>query len=404
MPEDARPDAAENPYLPPFEPAEFDRRIATVRQRMAERGIDVLVLADPANMNYLTGYDGWSFYVHQVVVLHARDETPLWIGRHQDAAGARATTRLPDAAIIGYPDPYVQSDERHPMDFVAARLAERGWNHGTIGVEADAYYYTAAADAALRKGLPDVAIVDAGGLVNRVRAVKSPAEIALMRTAARIAEAAMATAYEAMAPGVRQCDVVAAIQATQIRGLPDAGGDYPAIMPLLPTGRYSGAAHLTWTDRPFVAGEATVVELAGCRRRYHCPLARTIHLGEPERKWRDLAAVVVEGVALAIDAARPGNTAEDVEAAWRRALAKAGLEKESRIGYAVGLNYPPDWGEHTISLRAGDTTVLEPGMTFHLIPAMWLDGWGLEITETILIGETGAEPLCAYERDLLVKA
>jgi len=393
-----------DPYGPPFDDAEFARRIAKTRRRMAAAGLDVLVVADPANMNYLTGYDGWSFYVPQVVVLHASADPPLWIGRRQDAPGARATTRLPSDAIVGYPDAYVQSAEGHAMTFVGEHLADRGWHRGTVGIEADAYYYTAAADAALRRALPDARIVDAGSLVNRVRAVKSEPEIALMRQAARIAEAAMAAAVEAIAPGVRQCDAVAAIARAQIAGTAEAGGDYPAIVPLLPTGAHAGAPHLTWTDRPFVHGEATIVELAGCRRRYHCPLARTIHLGEPERKWRDLEAVVVEGIELALDAARPGNTAADVEAAWRRALARAGLEKESRIGYPVGLNYPPDWGEHTASLRAGDETVLRTGMTFHLIPGMWMDGWGLEISETFLVTDAGAEAFCKFERGLLVKA
>ena len=116
----------------------------------------------------------------------------------------------------------------------------------------------------------------------------------------------------------------------------------------------------------------------------------------------DTEEAVLEGIAAALEAARPGNTCEEVEAAWRRVIARYGIEKESRCGYAVGLSYPPDWGERTMSLRPGDRTVLEAGMTFHLIPAIWRDDWGLEITETFHVTAGGAEPFCSYPRQLFV--
>jgi ectoine hydrolase len=112
---------------------------------------------------------------------------------------------------------------------------------------------------------------------------------------------------------------------------------------------------------------------------------------------------VIEGIAAALEAARPGNLCEDVEAAWRKVIARHGIEKESRCGYPIGLSYPPDWGERTMSLRPGDKTPLEAGMTFHLIPAIWRDDWGLEITESFLVSERGAEPFCNYPRKLLIK-
>lgn len=92
-----------------------------------------------------------------------------------------------------------------------------------------------------------------------------------------------------------------------------------------------------------------------------------------------------------------------MDAAWRRVIARYGIEKESRCGYAIGLSYPPNWGERTMSLRLGDRTVLEPGMTFHLIPAIWRDGWGPEITESFLVTAGAAEPFCSYPRQLFVK-
>jgi Xaa-Pro dipeptidase len=132
-------------------------------------------------------------------------------------------------------------------------------------------------------------------------------------------------------------------------------------------------------------------------------MARTVFLGEPPRRLARATDVVVEGTQAALDAVRPGATCEDVEAAWRRCITKHGLEKDSRIGYSTGLNYPPDWGEHTMSLRPGDRTELRPNMTFHMILGIWEEGWGLEISETFRVAETGAETLASFPRELLIK-
>ncbi len=388
---------------PRFARAEYDQRIAKTRAAMAAHGVELLIVTDPSNMGWLTGYDGWSFYVHQCVLL-APDGEPLWYGRGQDANGAKRTVFMADDQIIGYPDHYVQSTERHPMDYLAGILESRGWGGRRIGVEMDNYYFSAACLAALERHLPNASFVDATGLVNWQRAVKSAAELDYMRRAARIVEAMHARILELVEPGLPKHELVAEIVRTGIRGADGHGGDYPAIVPLVPSGIDASAAHLTWDERPFRKGEGTFFEIAGCYRRYHCPLSRTIYLGRPPQKFLDVEQAVIEGIAAALEAARPGNACEDVEAAWRKVIARYGIEKESRCGYPIGLSYPPDWGERTMSLRPGDKTPLEAGMTFHLIPAIWQDDWGLEITESFLVTERGAEPFCNYPRKLLVKA
>jgi Xaa-Pro aminopeptidase len=150
-------------------------------------------------------------------------------------------------------------------------------------------------------------------------------------------------------------------------------------------------------------GEATILELNGCRHRYHCPQARTLFLGDPPQRLVATEQVVLEGLAAVLAEARPGVTAEAVEAAWRAVAAKSGVEKESRIGYSVGLNYPPDWGEHTISLRPGDTTELENDMTLHCILGIWQDDWGIEISECFRVTDGGGVPLADVPRGLHVR-
>ncbi|MDA8344759.1 MAG: M24 family metallopeptidase [Thermaerobacter sp.] len=386
-----------------FERAEYEARLSELQRRMSDRGLDALVVSDPANMYYLTGYDGWSFYVPQAVIVVLGEDQPVWIGRAQDRNGAKLTTWLDDAHLESYPEAYVQQPDVHPMDVMADLLRRHGRASKTIGVEMDAYYYSARAHAHLTRHLPDARFEDATLLVNWQRIVKSPQEIAYMRTAAAIASQAMGVAAQAIAVGARECDAAAAIFQSQIAGLADKAGDYPAIVPLMPSRERTSASHLTWVDRHYTVGDTVNIELAGCYRRYHAPLSRTMALGRPSKQVEALAVAVAEGVNEALGSARPGATCADVEAAWRKTIARHGFVKESRVGYAVGIGYPPDWGEHTASLREGDGTVLSPGMTFHLMAGMWLDAGGLEISETVLVTETGCEALSDFHRGLVVK-
>ena len=386
-----------------FSRSEFDTRLAKTRKSMAERGVELLIVTDPTNMAWLTGYDAWSFYVHQCVLLGAEGE-PVWFGRGQDANGARRTAWIAEENIVGYPDHYVQSTERHPMDYLAAEvIAARGWSNKRIGVEMDNYYFSAAAYASLVKHLPQATFVDATALVNWQRAIKSPREIEYMRIAARIVERMHRAIVETIEPGMRKNDLVARIYATAIEGAEGHGGDYPAIVPLLPTGADAAAPHLTWDDTPFASGAGTFFEIAGCYRRYHCPQSRTVYLGRPPKHFLEAEKAVVEGIAAGLDAARPGNVCEDIANAFFKVLKRYGIEKNSRCGYPIGASYPPDWGERTMSLRPGDRTVLQPGMTFHFMPGIWQDDWGLEITESILITDAGVEALADTPRKLFVK-
>ncbi len=385
-----------------FTREEYAARIGKVRAAMGERGLELLIVTDPSNMAWLTGYDGWSFYVHQCVLLRLEGE-PVWFGRGMDAAGARRTVFMSHDNVLEYGDGYVMSPDHHPMDLLSQIIAARGWDAGPVGVEMDNYYFSAACYRSLRENLATARFEDATGLVNWQRTVKSPQEIEYMRRAARIVEAMHARIFELIEPGLPKNELVAEIFHTGIRGVDGHGGDYPAIVPMTPSGADASAAHLTWNDKPFKAGEGTFFEIAGCHRRYHCPQSRTVFLGKPPQHFLDAEAAALEGIAAALEAAKPGATAEEVEAAWRQVIARHGIEKESRCGYPIGLSYPPDWGERTISFRPGDKSVLQENMTFHLMPAIWQESWGLEITEPFLVTASGAEPFCSTPRKLMVK-
>lgn len=386
-----------------FTTQEYQIRVDNTKKSMQEKGIEVLIVTDPANMNYLTGFDGWSFYVHQGVIIALEEEQPIWFGRGQDGNAARLTTYLNEENIYPYTDDYVQSTEKHPYEFVADILKERGLDRKRIGTEKDAYYYTSSSQESLEASLPNATFASGHNLVNWVKIIKSPAEIEYMRKAAVIVQIAMQTAYDNISIGTRQCDAAAEVMRAQIKGTPEFGGDYTSIIPLMPSGVRTSTPHLSWTDEPYKDGDTVILELAGNYRRYHCPLSRTMILGNASDKVKALGATVAEGLTAALEGIKPGMTCEEVERIWAKTIAKSGFIKDSRIGYSMGLNYPPDWGEHTASLRPGDKTILQPGMTFHMIPGIWLDDCGVDISEPFVVTESGAEPFCNYPRRLLVK-
>ena len=149
----------------PFSAAEYATRLAKTRKAMEAKGVDLLWVTDPSNMSWLTGYDGWSFYVHQGVLVPP-DGLPIWWGRNQDANGAYRTVYMSDDYVLSYPDIYVQSTERHPMDQLSGIIEERGWGSLRIGIEMDNYYFSAKAFQSLQQHLPNAKFVDTTGLVN----------------------------------------------------------------------------------------------------------------------------------------------------------------------------------------------------------------------------------------------
>jgi ectoine hydrolase len=381
--------------------AEYASRLRRVQEAMAQKTFGALVVCDPANLFYLTGYNAWSFYTPQCLLVPAEGQPHLF-ARAQDAAGAVYTANLPGDRIHGYPEELVHRPDVHPFDWVAPEIRALVPSGEQVGVEADAHFFSPRAYFALDRGLPENGLVDSAELVNWVRVVKSPHEVEQLQIAGTIVERAMRTACESVRTGRRQCDVVAEIMAAQATGTPEHGGDYPAIVPMLPTGETAGAPHLTWTDRPFQAGEATTIELAGAFGRYHAPLARTVMLGEPPRQLRETEKVIGEAMAATLATIRPGVDGATVHKAFDAVIRSYGMEKGSRLGYSIGIGYPPDWGERTISVRPGEATVLEAGMALHIIPGMWTDGFGYEMSEPVVVTDTGVERLTDLPQELTV--
>lgn len=215
-----------------FERAEFVGRLDNVKREMSKRGIDFLLLSEPSNHYYLTGYNAYSFYTPQMVMVGLDLPEPIWMGRFMDRISAVMTTYLMEDNIRAYADKYVHS-ALSPYDFMANIVKEFGGEKARIGVEMGAYYYSAKAHADLARALPHATFVDADVLVNWIRIVKSPAEIVMMREAGQIADSMMRKAVEMIEPGVRECDIAAVVYHAQITGTPEHGGGYACTPPFL---------------------------------------------------------------------------------------------------------------------------------------------------------------------------
>ena len=389
-------------YNKPFKKSEYERRVADVKQRMQAVGLDMIICQDPASMNWLTGFDGWSFYTPQVVVVHLNELAPIWFGRAQDAKSAVITTDLPAENIISFSEPLVHHPINHPFDELCDLIKARGWGSARIGVDLDAHYYTARAHQHLVTGLPNAKIVDNQELVNWARLVKSEAELTYMREAGQLCTATMNQALNKLKPGVRQYEIVADIYHSQVMGVDHKYGDYASLCPLIQVGEGTSTPHLTWTEEPLPDSGLVVIEIGSARRHYHAPLSRTAHIGAPPDEMRRLADAIIEGGDMALSEAKPGMTCGEVEAIWQKAINRRGYKKESRVGYSIGCNVPPDWGERTASLRQGDSTVLQAGMCFHFQSGIWLDDFGAAISESFIVTENGGERLCNVKRELFI--
>ena len=383
---------------------EYKQRLSKVQKMMSDQGIELLISHDTNNINYLTGYDAWSFYYAQCVLVHVNAEEPICFVRDQDAGGAHLKTYIKKENIVVYDEEYIHTWPKHPYDYLVKIIKEKNWDKLSIGLEMDAHYFTAFCYEKIKQGLSNAKIKDSNRLVNWARLIKSNNEINFMKCAAKISEIGMKTAYDTIKPGVRQCDAVGEIQKALFYGTSEYGGEYSSIATLLPTGKGTSASHLTATQEKFVEGEATIIELSGVYKRYHAPMARTVLLGKPDQLKIDTMKKTIEALDAGISVTKPGNTANDVAQAFWKVLDKYGIEKKSRTGYSIGIGYPPDWGEHTLNIYKGDMTVLKPNVCFHMIAVMQFGDWGVEASEAIRVTDKGAELFCNFSKDLHVKS
>ena len=272
------------------------------------------------------------------------------------------------------------------------RWGRSGLTGKRIGIEKGGWFLPIAFYETLVDALPQRPL-DATGVVEEMRRVKSPAELAAIERAVAQSDAGIRAGLAAIRVGATENDLVAAMMQAAIA----QGAEYMGMEPLVSSGPRSGVPHATWRGRRLEAGDAVFLEMSGCSDRYHSGLMRTAWLGEPPKLARELEAVALEALAAAIDAARPGRSPANIHRAAQRVIDVAGMTERyrKRSGYSLGISFAPDWGEwQVMSLFDGADMPLEPGMCFHI--PITLREWGaftVGISESIVITEKGCRVL-----------
>ncbi|XSC42600.1 M24 family metallopeptidase [Bradyrhizobium sp. RDT10] len=376
-----------------FPRTEYLRRLAAVKSEMGGRDIETLVVTSVANITYLTG-NLTKITTHRALVVCIKDEEPTFIVRQMDQAGVFHQTFLERRNVVGYPEELIGIQDKDGFDAVIDFLHDAGLASRGVGLElGNLSVHTA---EKFKTRLPNARIVDCTGAVDWVRIVKSDLEIAVMREAAAIADAAIMRAAEVIRPGVREADAAAEIGSTITRGAngkPSTAGP-PLLMCSSPR---TGTPHIMWSEDVFRDGSQVNIELGGIRYGYVSAIMRTFSIGKASDRLRALHEAEVAGLEAALATVRPGRTCSDVANAFYRTIEKMGFKKGSRCGYAIGI----EWREPTASLKDGDMTELKPNMVFHLMLGNWVDeDFGYVISETFRVTDSSVEVLTAAPRKL----
>ncbi len=179
-------------------------------------------------------------------------------------------------------------------------------------------------------------------------------------------------------------------------------------MPYVTSGPRSMIGHATWEGREVQPGEHVFLEVGGCYRRYHTAMMRTAVVGDLTPSMHKAQEKMKEALTAVHDLVRPGVTVSDADNLVRSIISDNDVHANlvTRAGYSIGIAFPPSWDEgYIISLKQGDFTVLEEGMTFHIIPWMWgVDGdKTVGTSDTIYLTEDGCRSFFDFDRDFAVK-
>jgi Xaa-Pro dipeptidase len=379
-----------------FEMAEFSRRQSRVLEAMAVLGLDALLMFKQEGMYWLCGYDSFGYCFFQCLVLRADGELVLTT-RAPDLRQAQHTSTLEAIRV------WVDREGSDPALELRALLAEKGLAGKRLGVEYDSHGLTAANGRRLDAALDGFAeVTDASGLINRLRLVKSPAELACVRSAARLADAALEAAIAETRAGADEGDILAAMQAAVFTG----GGDYPGNAFIIGSGRDALLCRYKAGRRRLDPQDQLTLEFAGVYRHYHACLMRTLLVGEATARHRAMHATCREALAAAEDKLRPGMAMGAVYDAQAAVFDRhgTGAHRLNACGYSLGAVYPPSWMDWPMFFH-GNPVELAQGMVFflHMILMDSEAGVAMTLGRTSLITERGSEPLSAAALDLVVR-
>lgn len=401
---DGRALAEAEGWGPPFPLEEYRDRVKKVRKEMADREIDLLFVSSPPNITYLTGYDMiWYYLTSPVsVALHADSGQTCFFEVPYHKPTVEWHTVVDDTFFFG--------DRQSPVDDIVGELKARGWLKGNVGVEDWSRAPGGVIINRIKRSFSDAGanVVDGSWVVDRVRLIKSAAEIEVMKKAASIADAAMEAVGEEIRPGVTEIELAGVVLHAMMK---EGGGD-PAIRAAVRSGPRFAARHCAPSHRKLERGDLVWINHCGSYHRYHADLGRLFSLGEPSANWRHLMDKTCGSIDYVKERVRPGDSTAVVQRAMDEYIDSMGLRPYAAYisGYNMGIAIPPDWVGHTfIDPETGfETASYDPGMItnyenlFTVLDPEWTGGTGGGFIETILVAEEGLEVLSEMGRDLTI--
>ncbi|MGH6953293.1 MAG: M24 family metallopeptidase [Alphaproteobacteria bacterium] len=382
----------------PFEDSEYRSRVARLRALMAERGISLLLVTGPENGFYLTGFETGTPYVFLVLALPLEGEA-AWIVRKTELSNVRTL-----AQVSWVKDGVGVTDGSDSIAVLAEKLKTMGHGRGRIGVDRRNWYFHAAYQLQLADALPEATMVDASFLVERLRMVKSPAEVACMRRAGAITAKCLRAGIETVRAGATDREIGAALtRAAVLEGSePMSGG------PFVTVGGRSFMAHSSWVGAPIRAGDIVNTEMACVVARYNTPCFRVSVVGRPSAELERFYGASEAGLEAALTKIKPGMTSAEGDRVVREAIERRGFGEYFvvRAAYSIGLAFAPGWDEmRHLEIRPNDSRLLEPGMCFHVVPALYKEGYGAVCCSMpVVVTDRGLDPLVDLEPKLFVKS
>jgi Xaa-Pro aminopeptidase len=368
-----------------FTEPEFKARLAAVRKAMDEADVDVAILDEIESMTWVSGF-GISETLWRACVVPSTDE-PFLIVRSLDIVPARERSWLPH--IVGF------KDWDDPVGVLAEELARRQLDQANIGIEFQSQSMSIARFQQLQSSLPGARFMDLGGRLRALRTIKSEAEVAYLRRAAEICDAALINAVKAVRVGGTQRDVVKAAGMTYL----EMGGDTGPVGPIT-SGVGWGALHGNEHTRPIERDAIVHIELTPRVRGYSARIMRSVTVGVPTPRQLEVMQALIEAQDAQLKAIVPGAKARDIDALVREPVMRRGLRPsfENITGYTLGC-FPGTTQKvsdlsHAFTPLADWTIVA--GMTLH----MYVSAEGLAVSETIVVREAGIERLTLSARKL----
>jgi Xaa-Pro dipeptidase len=377
-----------------FTQEEFAERRGRVLATIAARGLDGLLMFKQESMYWLTGYDTFGYCFFQCLVLRADGDLVL-LTRAPDLRQAEHTSDIEDVRI------WVDREASNPAAELRDLLAEKGLAGKRLGVEYETHGLTAANGRRLDAALDGFATtVDASDLIARLRLVKSAAELAYVRRAAELADAALEAAIGETRAGADEGAILAAMHAAIFRG----GGDYPGNPFIIGSGRDALLCRYKSGRRRLDASDQLTLEFAGVYRQYHACLMRMLLIGEPNARQRALHAACREALLACEARLSPGTPMGAVFDAHAAVFDRHGLRAHrlNACGYSLGTTYAPSWMDWPMFFHDNPVEV-GTGMVFFLHMIVFDSEAGLAMTlgRTSLVTERGAEPLSHASLDLI---